>query len=52
MPIWCNVMKRVCGFALFFVAVGMILLLLIANEMIGILLICACLVIGYNLFCC
>ena len=45
MPIWGNVMKRVCGFALFFVAVGMILMLLIANEMIGILMICDCLVI-------
>lgn len=45
-------MKRVIGFALFFVAVGMLVMMLVDNIFFGILLILACLLIGYNLFCC
>ncbi|MBS5673554.1 MAG: hypothetical protein ACLTBD_01760 [Clostridia bacterium] len=45
-------MKRVCGFGLFCCSLGMILILLIGNEIIGFILVFLCLIIGYNLFCC
>lgn len=45
-------MKRVVGFALFFVAVGILIDMFLPNLFVGILLILICLLIGYNLFCC
>ncbi len=44
-------MKRLIGFTLFWIAVGMLLMLLIHNIFIGILLIAVFLLAGYNLFC-
>ena len=55
-------MKRVIGFALFCVALGMVLALILPNMFVAVLcipetfgtlaFIIGCLVIGYNLFCC
>lgn len=45
-------MKKVIGFILFWIAVGMVLGLLIKNAFILFLLIALFLVIGYHLFCC
>lgn len=45
-------MKRVVGFALFWVAVGMILALALPNTFVEILCIILCVLAGYNLFFC
>lgn len=45
-------MKRVAGFALFFIALGMVIKLFITNLFVAILIILLCLLIGYQLFCC
>ncbi|MEF9945928.1 MAG: hypothetical protein RR869_07890 [Lachnospiraceae bacterium] len=45
-------MKRVMGFALFCLAVGMLIMLLLSHKVLGLFIIAACLLIGYNLFCC
>ncbi|BFL22169.1 hypothetical protein [Mediterraneibacter gnavus] len=44
-------MKRVIGFALIFVAVGMLIMLLLSSIPWGIAIITALLLIGYCLFC-
>lgn len=38
-------MKKVAGFALFFVAVGMLIMLMLPNEFLGIFLIFICLIL-------
>lgn len=48
---WSREMKKVVGFALFFVAVGMLVMLMLPNEFLGFFLIFICLILGYNLFC-
>ncbi len=45
-------MKRVTGFAVFFIAVGMIISIFLPNAFIEVLIILICLLLGYNLFCC
>lgn len=45
-------MRRVIGFALFFIAIGMIVELLIPDIFVGILLMFIFLLLGYNLFYC
>lgn len=45
-------MKRVIGFALFFIAVGMLIMMLLPNTFWGIILILGFLLLGYQLFCC
>ena len=45
-------MKRVFGFALFFVALGMVIMMFIPSIFIGILIVLLCLLVGYQLFCC
>ena len=45
-------MKRVVGFALFWVAVGMVLALILPNTFVEVLCIILCILAGYNLFCC
>ncbi|HJA70470.1 MAG TPA: hypothetical protein IAA07_02680 [Candidatus Lachnoclostridium stercoravium] len=45
-------MKRVCGLMLFCFGAGMTVLLLIPQTFSTLIFIIACLVIGYNLFCC
>ncbi|MEE1314408.1 MAG: hypothetical protein UHS49_01395 [Faecalimonas sp.] len=45
-------MRRVIGFALFFVAVGMLLVMILPNLFVEILIIIVLLLLGYNFFCC
>lgn len=45
-------MKRVMGFAVFFVAVGMMISIFLPNTFVEVLIILICLLLGYNLFCC
>lgn len=45
-------MKRVIGFAVFFVAVGMVMGMLLPNGFAEVLIVFICLLLGYNLFCC
>lgn len=49
--LWGIVLKRVLGLILFWIAVGMLLMMLIGNTVVGIILVSLCLIIGYNLFC-
>ena len=44
-------MKRIIGCIAFWVAVGMLLMLLLGNEVLGIICIAILMVIGYNLNC-
>jgi len=44
-------MKRIIGCIAFWVAVGMLLMLLLGNEILGIICIAILMVIGYNLNC-
>lgn len=45
-------MKKLIGYTLFWIGIGMLLMLLITNIWIGILLIIILLIIGFNLFDC
>ena len=45
-------MKRVIGFALFWVAVGIVLAMILPFTFVDILCIVLCILAGYNLFCC
>lgn len=45
-------MKRVIGFALFFIAIGMILMMLLSDIFVGIIFVALLLLLGYNFFCC
>jgi hypothetical protein len=44
-------MKRLIGFILFWIAVGMILMLFIRHGILALCTILLCLVCGYHLFC-
>ncbi|MEY8523706.1 hypothetical protein AALA90_11910 [Lachnospiraceae bacterium 38-10] len=44
-------MRRVLGLILFWIAIGMLLMMLIGSTIVGIILVAAFLVVGYNLFC-
>ncbi len=45
-------MKRVAGYTLFWIAVGMLISLFISNTFWSVLLVFTLLLIGYNLFLC
>lgn len=45
-------MKRLIGFVSFWVAFGMLLMLVLSSEVLGIIIIGILLLVGYNLFCC
>ena len=45
-------MKRVLGFALFWMALGMFFMMLLPNLVCGVILTVLFLIIGYRLFCC
>ncbi|CDD07677.1 putative uncharacterized protein [Dorea sp. CAG:317] len=45
-------MKKVIGFALFWVAVGLVLAMILPNTFVEVLSIILCLLAGYILFCC
>lgn len=40
------------GFILFWIAIGMTIMLFITNGLLAIIIIILCLILGYNLFCC
>ncbi len=44
-------MCRIIGFALFWIAVGMLLMMLISNVIAGVILVLLLLIVSYNLFC-
>ena len=44
--------RELVGFILFWVAAGMLFMLLIPVTIVGVLLIIAFLILGYNLYCC
>ena len=44
-------MRRVLGLILFWIAVGMLLMMIIGNTIVGILLVNVLPIAGYNLFC-
>lgn len=46
-----QIMKRVIGFALFFVAVGMVINMFMPNLFVSILVVILCLLVGFQLFC-
>jgi hypothetical protein len=43
--------RRVLGLILFWVAIGMLLMMLIGNNIVGVILVAGLLIAGYNLFC-
>ncbi|MCI5869382.1 MAG: hypothetical protein MR224_07720 [Dorea sp.] len=45
-------MKRVVGFALFWIAAGIVLSLILPNIFLEVLCIILCMAVGYSLFCC
>ncbi len=45
-------MKKVCGFSLFWMALGMFIMMLLPNLVWGVILTIVFLVAGYKLFCC
>ena len=45
-------MKRVIGFALFWIAVGMLLVMMLSSTFLEVSIIIICLLLGYILFCC
>lgn len=45
-------MRRVIGFAIFFIAVGMIVAMFLPSTFVEVLMILIFLLLGYNLFCC
>ena len=45
-------MKRMIGFILFWIAIGMTIMFFVTNGVIAVLIILLCLILGYNLFCC
>lgn len=45
-------MRRVIGFAIFFIALGIILAMILPNTFIEVLIVLICMLLGYNLFCC
>lgn len=45
-------MKKMLGFILFWIGIGMTVMLFITNGLLAILIILLCLILGYNLFAC
>lgn len=45
-------MKKCLGFGIFFCALGMLIMLLIGNKLIGLLIIFLLLIVGYNFYHC
>lgn len=45
-------MRRLIGFTLFWIAVGMLLMLFLHSKLLGLIIIFLLLIIGYNLFSC
>ena len=44
-------MKKIIGLISFFIAIGMLIMLITRNQLIGLILIALLLFVGYNCFC-
>lgn len=44
-------MKKMIGFILFWIAIGMSIMFFMENSFLTIMIILTCLILGYNLFC-
>lgn len=44
-------MKKIIGLSVFFVAIGMLIMVMVHNRLIGLLIIALLLFVGYNCFC-
>ena len=44
-------MKKIIGFVAFFIAIGMLIMLIIHNRLVGLVIIALLLFLGYNCFC-
>ncbi len=44
-------MKRLAGFILFWIAIGMTIMLFLRNGFLALCIILLCLILGYHLFC-
>lgn len=44
-------MKKVIGLACFFIAIGMLIMLITHNRLVGLIIIALLLFLGYNCFC-
>lgn len=44
-------MKKIIGFVAFFIAIGMLIMLITHNRLVGIIIIALLLFVGYNCFC-
>ncbi len=47
-----GIMKKICGFAMFWIAVGMVIMFFIETTWIAVAIITVLLLCGYHLFCC
>lgn len=45
-------MKRVVGFALFWIAIGILLAMILSSTFLEVTILIICLLLGYVLFCC
>lgn len=45
-------MKRLIGLILFSIAIGMLIMLFLSSDFVGVIIIFILLLLGYNLFCC
>lgn len=45
-------MKRMLGFIIFWIAIGMTIMFFMTNNLLAMIIIITCLILGYNLFCC
>ena len=44
-------MKKIIGFVSFFIAIGMLIMLITHNRLVGLIMIALLLFVGYNCFC-
>ena len=44
-------MKKIIGFIAFFIAIGMLIMLITHNRLVGLIIIALLLFVGYNCFC-
>lgn len=44
-------MKKMIGFSAFFIAIGMLIMLITRNRLVGLVIIALLLFVGYNCFC-
>jgi hypothetical protein len=45
-------MKRIVGYTLFWFAMGMLVMLVLSNEFLGVLIVAVCLLVSYYIFSC